>query len=107
MKDKFSSPPWTLILTRPTRKGDRGSVMVAAGGPWAIDCTDSGPTFEESAANGKLVAAAPALVYTLRALLTELELGAAQLKHGEQQVAIDTARIGLLKETLRAAGAIQ
>lgn len=107
MKDKFSAPPWTLMLTRPARKGDRGSVMITAGGPWAIDCTESGRTFEESAANGKLVAAGPTLVYALRILLKELEQPAAQKDSGEHSAATDTRRVELIKAALRQAGVIE
>jgi len=105
MTPKFSKPPWHLMLTRPGRGiGRRGSVLIAAGGPLAIDCTESGATFEESAANGKLIAAAPGLAYALSALVHELEQGAAQLEADENSVAIDKSRIGLLKDVLRSAG---
>lgn len=103
---KFSKPPWQLMVTRPSGCGmdRRGWVLIAAGGPMAIDCTESGATFEESAANGKLIAAAPGLAFALRALVHELEQGAAQLPSGEQGIAIDKSRIQLLKDVLRSAG---
>jgi hypothetical protein len=105
MREKFSAPPWHLMVSKPGRTwGRRGSVLVAAGGPMAIDCTDSGSTFQESAANGKLIAAAPGLALALRMLVRELEAGVASSQHAELRIAITRDRIGLLKELLRSAG---
>lgn len=73
MKSAYSKPPWKLLVDKPFRKGMQGSVMVAAGGPMAIDCTSSGPTFAEYVANGMLIAAAPGLAGTLALILQVLD----------------------------------
>lgn len=75
MRCLFSRPPWTLMVERPGRRRFNGSVMVAAGGTMAIDCTASGDVFSEAVANGKLIAAAPALAAELDAILFEMESG--------------------------------
>lgn len=62
--------PWAAIVAKPSKKDQRGTAMVRAGGSMAIECADSGDTFAESAANARLIAAAPDLLTQLRVALT-------------------------------------
>lgn len=67
---KHTKGPWTALTIGPNNMDD-GTAMVAtthrAG--MAIDCFRSGATFEESAANACLVAAAPDLLSAAAAVV--------------------------------------
>lgn len=103
MKAKFSRPPWTLLVDKPAHRGARGSVMVAAGGKLAIDCTDSGVTFSESEANGKLIAGAPGLAAELAVILSEMD-AATSLNEKEIRITVTVARRDEIRRLLKLAG---
>jgi hypothetical protein len=70
MDTQHSPGLWHPIIIEPGHEGFAdGRLLVSAGGTKAIDCDRCGATFEESAANARLIAAAPALLAALDNLL--------------------------------------
>lgn len=66
--------PWTAIVSAPSKKDLAGTAMVSTGsGSLAIDCYGSGANWLESAANARLVAAAPELLSAAQAIDAELD----------------------------------
>lgn len=66
MKTTHTPGPWNAIIKKPTKRDAPGTTLVAAGGMLAIDCYQSGESFDEDAANALLIAAAPDMLKALR-----------------------------------------
>jgi hypothetical protein len=61
-KAGYTKGRWTAMVDSPRKDGMKRSSMVAtSGGRMAIDCTESGNTFNQDRANAHLIAAAPDL----------------------------------------------
>lgn len=66
MSTKHTPGPWEAIIIKPSKRDQVGTAMVRAGGSLAIECSHSGDTFAESAANARLIAAAPEMLAALK-----------------------------------------
>lgn len=73
---KHTPGPWVAQIDKHIKRGRKPlprMALVMVGGGQAIDCTYSGVDFEESAANARLIAAAPEMLEALKAALGFLE----------------------------------
>lgn len=89
MSIKYTKGPWEAILSKPSRRGIDGTAMVRAGGTMAIDCTNSGDSWEEVEGNCKLIAALPDLVEALRKISAMNDTSAAHVA----RAALDAAKL--------------
>lgn len=99
---KHTPGPWAALITKPKKRKQPspGTVLVAAGGSLAIDCTSSGDTFEEGEANARLIAAAPEMLEALKMaawlIHDEIGLSGARMDH-EDTKTLDAIRSAIAK----------
>lgn len=95
-KPAFTAGPWKSLVMPPSNLDKSGTTMVSttyfAG--MAIDCMDSASTFDECAANARLIAAAPDLYEALEDLFNRCIV---ELADAEDLEEIGRARAALAK----------